>query len=135
MGNQQRNSATSSIRCLRFGAQSSRRFGIALKQSVLGLGIKRRCRFVQHQQYWLLAHEPARQGKLLPLTKTNLDAARPGWAQLRVEPSRKPVDNIVGAGARDGTSNCRPVLETQNVTQTDRIARLKFEAEKILKSS
>ena len=43
--------------------------GIALEQRVFGLGIERGGGLVQDQQQWLIAHEAARQGQLLPLAE------------------------------------------------------------------
>ena len=85
----------------------ARRLGVALEQRVLGLGVERGGRLVEHEQQRVVAHEPARQRELLPLAERQLDAARPGRAELRVEPGRQPLDHVVGAGAIDGRRDRR----------------------------
>ena len=63
----------------------ARRGGVALEQRVLGFGVERGGRFVEHQQQRPLAHEAARQRELLPLPERQLDAVRPRRPELRVE--------------------------------------------------
>ena len=60
--------------------------GVALEQRVLGLGVERRGRLVEHEQQRVVAHEAAGQRQLLPLAERHLDAVGPGRAELRVEP-------------------------------------------------
>ena len=76
--------------------------GVALEQRVLGLGVERRGRLVEHQQQRLVAHEAAGQRELLPLAERHVHAARPRRPELRVEPRRQPRHHVVGAGAIDG---------------------------------
>ena len=68
------------LRCSRGG-------GVALEQRVLGLGIERGRRLVEHEEQRMVAHEAARQRELLPLTERDLDAVVPRDAELRVEPA------------------------------------------------
>ena len=67
----------------------ARRGGVALEQRVLGLGVERRGRLVEHQQQRLVAHEAAGQRELLPLAEGDLDAVGPGRAELGVEAGRR----------------------------------------------
>ena len=69
--------------------RSRARGGVALEQRVLGLGVERGGRLVEHEQQRRVAHEAARQRQLLPLAERHLDAAGPGRAELGVEARRR----------------------------------------------
>ncbi len=56
---------------------------VSLEQRVLGFGVERRGRLVEHEQQWIVAHEAARQRELLPLSEGHIDAAGPRRSQLR----------------------------------------------------
>src|ERR1700689_5896047 len=80
----------------------------------------------------MIAHEAARERQLLPLAETHFDSTGPGRAELRLEAGVQMRDHVVGAGAIDGGNDGGLVVEPRDVAETDRVARLKFEAEKIL---
>src|ERR1700678_3724901 len=80
----------------------------------------------------MIAHEAACERQFLPLAETHFDSAGPGRAELRLEAGIQMRDHVVGAGAIDGGNDGRLVVEPRDVAETDRVARLKFEAEKIL---
>ena len=63
---------------------------VALEQRVLGLGVERRRRLVEHQEQRTIAHEAAGQRELLPLAEADLHALGPGRAELRLEPGGEP---------------------------------------------
>ena len=54
-----------------------------------------------------IAHEPARQGELLPLAERHLDAAWPRRSQLGVHARGQPRDDIASAAAIDGRPHGR----------------------------
>src|SRR5215472_5738479 len=62
--------------------------GVALEQLVLGLRVERRRRLVERDEERLVAHEPARQGELLPLAVRHVDALVPGRAKLGAQAGR-----------------------------------------------
>ena len=106
---------------------------VALEERVLGFGIERRGRLVEHQQQRAIAHESARQRQLLPLAERQVDAVRPGRAQLGVEPRLQVRDDVVGAGPTDGRDHSGFVVDTNHVAKADRLARAKLETEEVLK--
>ena len=93
--------------------------GVALEQRMLGLGIERRGRLVEHEQQRRIAHEPSRQGELLPLPERDVDAVRPGRAELGVETGLQPRHHIIGAGALDGGEHRRLVVHAGQVADAD----------------
>ena len=115
------------------GRRRARAGGVALEQRVLGLGVERRGRLVEHQQQRLVAHEAARQRELLPLAERDLDAARArsGRAACRARrpagrPRRRrrrgrPRPSTAGSSSSRGTSP-RPT----------RVAGAELEAEEVL---
>ena len=60
--------------------------GVPLVQVVLGLGVQRRRRLVEHHEQRLLAHHRPAQRELLPLPAGQLRAVRVAGAELGVEP-------------------------------------------------
>ena len=104
----------------------ARRGRVALEQRVLGLGVERGGRLVEHEQQRLVAHEAARERELLPLAERHLDAARPGRAELRLEPGRQPRRRrrrrrparppcaTAGSSSRRGTSPTPTVWRARN---------------------
>ena len=117
-------------RTIRFPALRGRR--IALEQRVLGLGVQRRGRLVQHQQQRAIAHEAARQRELLPLAEADLHALGPGRAELRLEPGRQPGDHVVGTRAVHGRDDRGLVVEPGHVPDADGMPRPELEPEEIL---
>ena len=93
--------------------------GVALEQRVLGLGVERRRRLVEHQQQRSIAHEAAGQRELLPLAERHLDAAGPGRPELRVEPGVQALDDIGGAGAIDGRDDGGLIVQPGDVADAD----------------
>ena len=85
-----------------FDVGGPRRVRVALEQGVLGLGVERRGRLVEHEHERFVAHEPARERELLPLPERDLHAFVPRGSELGVEPEREPLDDVVGTGAPDG---------------------------------
>ena len=118
------------------GAPSFCRLGrlrVAFEQSVLGLGVERGGRFVQHQQQRTIAHEAARQGELLPLAETDLHAFRPGRAELGFEAGGETLHHVRRSGAIDRGRHRGLVVQPGNVADAHGVARPKLEAEEILK--
>ena len=102
---------------VRAGARAG---GVPLEQGVLGLGVERGGRLVEHQQQRLVAHEAAGQGELLPLSEGDLDAVRPGRAELGVEPGREPRSTTSSAPARStAATDRRLVVEAGHVADAD----------------
>lgn len=58
----------------------------------------------------MIAHESARQRKLLPLTKADLDARRPGWTKLCLEARGKVFDHATGARTLDRRAHGRQIV-------------------------
>ena len=107
---------------------------IALEERVLALGVEGGGRFVQDEHERLIAHEAAGEGQLLPLAERNLDAVGPRRAELRFQPGCQAGETTsLGPGATDGRLHGRLVVEPRHIAQTDRLAGLEFEAEKVLK--
>ena len=111
---------------------AARRRSVALEQRVLGLGVERRGRFIQHEQQRLIAHETARERKFLPLAKTHLDTIRPRRPKLRFEPFDQPLDDVGCAGAVDRGNDGRFVVEPRHIANADTMAHTELEAEKVL---
>ena len=68
---------------------------------MLGLGVERGGRLVEHEDERSVAHEAAGERELLPLPEGDLDAVVPRRPELRVEPGGEPLDDVVGAGPAD----------------------------------
>ena len=109
--------------------------GVALEQGVLGLGVERRRRLVEHEHERFLAHEPAGEGDLLPLPEADLDAVLPGRSELGVEPRREAGDDVVGAGSIDRSLDGRDVVEARRVADADALAGDELEAEEVLEGA
>ena len=104
----------------------ARRCRVPLEQRVLGLGVERRGRLVEHQQQRMIAHEAARQRELLPLAEAHFHALRPGRAELRLEPGAaadprrrrarrgRPPPTTAGSSSSRGTSPTPTVCRALN---------------------
>ena len=103
-------------RCL----PSRARRRVALEQRVLGLGVERRRRLVEHEQQRLVAHEAARQRELLPLAERDLDAAGPRRAELGLEAGGQSRHDVVGPGRPDGGDDGRLVVDARHVADARR---------------
>ena len=93
--------------------------GEPLEQRVLGLGVERRGRLVEHEQQRLVAHEAARERELLPLTERELDAVAPGRAELGVEAARQAAHHVAGAGALDRGVDRGRIVDARQVADAD----------------
>ena len=103
--------------------RAARRRGVALEQRVLGLGVERRRRLVEHEQQRRVAHEAARQRELLPLAERDLDAARPGRPELRVEARRQPRDDVAGAARARRPSTTAGSSSSRGTSPTPTVCR------------
>ena len=110
----------------------ARRRGVALEQRVLGLGVERGRRLVEHEEQRMVAHEPACERELLPLTERHLDAVVPRDAELRVEPACEPVDDVARARPVDRGLDRGPVVEPVEVAEPDGLAGAELEPEEVL---
>ena len=106
--------------------------GVSLEQRVLGLGVERGGRLVEHQHQRVVAHEAAGERELLPLPEPHLDAVVPGRPELGVEPVREPIDHVVGTGPVDRDRHRRTLVDPRLVAQADGRLRVELEAEEVL---
>ncbi len=113
----------------------ARDFREPLEQRVLGLGIQRRGRLVEHEQEWLLAHEAAGERELLPLPEAHVYPVVPGRPELGVEPGREPVDHVTRTGAPDRTLDRRPFVDVGMVAHADTRLRKQFEPVEVLEGA
>src|SRR5207249_10106679 len=74
---------------------------VTLEERVLRLRVEPCRRLIEHEQKRVVAHETARQGQFLPLAETHFDALGPGRTELRFEPGRQPLDDVLSARALD----------------------------------
>ena len=119
--------------CAGVAVRRARRGGVALEQRVLGLGVERGGRLVEHEQQRLVAHEAARQRQLLPLAERDLDAVGPGRPELGLEPGGQALDTTSSAPARPTAADDRRlVVEPRHVAEADRLAGAELEAEEVL---
>ena len=100
-------------------ARVARRVRVALEQRVLGLGVERRRRLVEHEEQRALAHEAARERELLPLAEGDLDAARPGRAELRVEPAGSRATTSSRPARATAAVDRRRIVEARDVADAD----------------
>ena len=97
----------------------TRRLGEPLEQRVLGLGIERRRRLIEYQQQRRIAHEPASQCQLLPLTEADFGTFIPRRPELRVDAVRQSVDDILGTGTTDSVVRSVAIVDTRKIADTD----------------
>ena len=109
--------------------------GVALEQRVLGFGVERGGRLVEHQHKRLVAHEAARQRQLLPLAERQSTPSGQVGPSCVSRPARQPRDHVVGAGAVDGGDDGRLVVEARHVAEADGVPRAELEAEEILEGA
>ena len=114
-------------------AAAARRRRVTLEQGVLGLGVERRRRLVEHEEQRTLAHESAGERELLPLAEADLHALGPGGAELRLEARGELLDDVARAGPLDGRRHRRRVVEPRQVADADGVARPELEPEEVLK--
>src|SRR5581483_3353105 len=81
----------------------------------------------------LVAHEAARERDLLPLAERELDAARPGGPELRVETRRQTIHDVLRAATLDGAMDRRLIVRPRHVAESDAAPRAELEAIEILK--
>ena len=98
----------------------ARQLAEALEDRVLGLGVERRGRLVEHQDVGLLAHERARQRDLLPLPARQLRPVLEPAPERRVEPSRERRHELVGAAALDRALDARLVVHVLDAPERRR---------------
>src|SRR5690349_7844451 len=102
---------------------------------MLGFGVERGGWLVECQHERRVAHEPAGQCELLPLTEADVDAAGPRRPELRVKSCRQPDDHVASACAADGRDDRWLVVEPREISDAHTVPRAKLEAEKILEGT
>ena len=121
---------------VRWHRPSRARGGVALEQRVLGLGVERRGRLVEHQQQRVVAHEAARQRELLPLAEAT-PRRRPG----QVGPScvsSPPASRATTSSAparSTAADDRRLVVEARHVADADGLPGAELEAEEVLEGA
>src|SRR5271163_4187798 len=99
---------------------------------MLGLGVERRGRLVEHGDQRFVAHEAAGERQLLPLPEGNVDALMPGGAELRSQASWQGVDDVTRAGPVQRGNKGRIAVTPGQVAQADRLPGLELEPEEVL---
>jgi len=117
------------------GAAGSHRSRIPFEQGVFGLGIERRGRLIEHEKQREITHKCPCQRELLPLPEAQVDAPRPGWTELGLEPGDQLGHNIFCARASHGSGDGGCVIESCNITQSHGVAHPELESEEVLKRS
>ena len=98
----------------------------ALEDGVLGLGVERGGRLVEHEDVGLLAHEGARQRDLLPLPAGELGAVLEPAPERRVEAARERRHELGRAPARRRALDPRRVVEVLDAPEADVLAHLEL---------
>ena len=98
----------------------------AREDRVLGLGVERRGRLVEHEDVRLLAHERARQRDLLPLPARQLRPVLEPPPERRIEPARQRRHHLRRPAALDRALDARLVLQVLDAPHPDVLAHLEL---------
>ena len=99
---------------------------------MLGLGVERRRRLVEHRDQRLVAHEAAGQRQLLPLTVGDVDALVPGRPELRPQAGGRASTTSRAPARSSAATSGRIAVTPGQVTEADRLPGLELEPEEVL---
>ena len=108
--------------------------GVALEERVLGLGVERGGRFVEHEHSGSSRMKPRASASFCHWPNDTSTPSGQVGPSCVSRPAARRVDDVVGAGPVDRADDGRLVVEARHVAHADRVPGAELEAKKSWKA-